>query len=592
MACPVASSSPPQNHGMPKNLLLLALAFVSTFLQGAEPAIVNRLRFFPAPMHEQAMVGGRVTGSNASDREGFEPIATITTTPTAGQWNEITFPNARLYRWIRYEAPPGSHGMVAELEFYAGKRLLPGKTFGSFGWHGLHNWPRAFDKNTGTWFESDIADGQYVGVDLGETATAQMPRMEPPAGDGTSREPVDVALRCATPGAVVRYSFTGMPGPDSGTVYDKPVHLDHLTTLFAVAFKDGMPPSPVASATYPAATGLKQGLHSFHVGNSLTASLLPFPIYARAAGWLHDFHAWTKDGGNTTAIWTNSQSHSKADWDKEFNAMPGLDHFSVQPRLPGFTDADLEKEAKSDALFFDLARARSPQVQPWIYSEWPSRRPGFNGWPPPAATYAEACAALMQCSETIQQKVCAISSQGKLPRILPCTLAVAHLKQRLEHDEIPGLAARDFDPVMFYDNVHPGDAGRYLLCMTWYAAFYSESPVGKVPPVTAGLTVEQAAAFQRLAWEVVKNYPGCGLYEEGSERCTKPSFSLDGGMATLKTTTPGAWFRYTLDGTVPTRTSGLVYCGPISMHPGLKLKAVAYKSGMADSELAEMRQED
>jgi hypothetical protein len=562
-------------------------------VEAAEPpkpaasAAVNRVRFFPASGREQAMVGGKITGSNVSDREGFEPIAEITATPTPGQWGEITFPNARLYRWIRYEAPPGSHGNVAELEFYSDHRPMPGKTFGSFGWRQNRNWPRAFDKNTETFFDSDAPDGQYLGIDVGEAATAQMPRMDPPPGDGEPHWPVQVSLRCTTPGAVVRYSFTGAPGPGDGTIYEAPIPLDHRATIFAVAFKDGVPPSPVACGTYLAGTPLKPGLHSFHVGNSLTASLLPFARLAVAAGYDHDFHSWLKNGGSTPIIWQNTQSAGKADWDKELAAMPGLDHFSVQPRLPGFTDADLANEAKFEALFFDLARAKSPQVQPWIYSEWPSRRPGFNGWVPPFTTFEEACAALLMCSEKIQRDVCEISSRGKRPRILPCTLAVAHFRQRLEHGGIPGLSAPDFDPVMFYDNVHPGDAGRYLLCLTWFAAFYGESPVGKIPPVNMSITAAQADALQRLAWDVVKNYPDCGLYEEGTTPCGKPEFASDGRIVTLQSATPGAWFRYTLDGTVPTRTRGYVYCGVISVQPGIAVKAIAYKSGMADSEVAE-----
>jgi hypothetical protein len=85
----------------------------------------------------------------------------------------------------------------------------------------------------------------------------------------------------------------------------------------------------------------------------------------------------------------------------------------------------------------------------------------------------------------------------------------------------------------------------------------------------------------------VKNYPDCGLYEEGKQPCAKPTISSDGKAITLTSTTPGTWFRYTLDGTTPTRTRGYVYCGTISVQPGIHVKAVAYKSGMADSEVAE-----
>ena len=35
------------------------------------------------------------------------------------------------------------------------------------------------------------------------------------------------------------------------------------------------------------------------------------------------------------------------------------------------------------------------------------------------------------------------------------------------------------------------------------------------------------------------------------------------------------------------RTRGYVYCGVVSVRPGMKLKAVAYRSGMADSVASE-----
>jgi len=547
---------------------------------------VNRVRYFPAPGRELAMAGGKIAGSNVSVREGFEPLAEIKSAPAAGQWSELTFTNTKRYRWIRYEAPPGSYGNVAELEFYSGQRRLLGQTFGSFGWRNLRNWPRAFDQKTDTWFDSDTADGQYLGVDVGELATAQTPRLDPPPTKGEALTPPQVELKCNTPGAMVRYSFTGAPGANDGLVYQGPIHLDRLTTIFAVAFKDGMPPSPIAWGTYPVGAPLKAGLHSLHVGNSLTGSLMRLPDCVRAAGYIHDYHTWLKEGGATPAIWTNTQAKAKAEWDQELAGMPRIDHLSVQPRLPGFTDSDLANEAKYDALFFEAARAKSPDVQPWIYAEWPSRKVGFNGWPPPSTTYEEACAALLMSTETVERKVRETYKEGKRPRILPCTLAVAHLKNQLEEGKIPGLSTQDFDPIMFYDNVHPGDPGRYLLAMVWFAAFYGESPVGKIPPVATSLTAEQADALQRLAWDVVKNYPDCGLYEEGVQPCGKPALASDGKIITLTSPTPGAWLRYTIDGSNPTRTTGYVYCGPIPVRPDLHLKAVAYKSGLADSEIA------
>ena len=100
--------------------------------------------------------------------------------------------------------------------------------------------------------------------------------------------------------------------------------------------------------------------------------------------------------------------------------------------------------------------------------------------------------------------------------------------------------------------------------------------------------------MQHLAWEVVKNYPDCGLYEEGTMPVAAPEFlkgrqsrSASHGRRRWLLKHLGAWFRYTLDGTEPTRIRGYVYCGVIHVPEGATLKAIAYKSGMADSPVAE-----
>jgi hypothetical protein len=92
---------------------------------------------------------------------------------------------------------------------------------------------------------------------------------------------------------------------------------------------------------------------------------------------------------------------------------------------------------------------------------------------------------------------------------------------------------------------------------------------------------------------VIKNYPDCGRYEEGKTPAGKAQFSPpprsigDVTRVTLFSSTAGAWFRYTLDGTTPTRTRGYLYCGVVSVRPGMTLKAVAFKSGMADNAVSE-----
>jgi hypothetical protein len=68
-----------------------------------------------------------------------------------------------------------------------------------------------------------------------------------------------------------------------------------------------------------------------------------------------------------------------------------------------------------------------------------------------------------------------------------------------------------------------------------------------------------------------------------------PSFNPVGGIYTstqnvaITSATSGASIRYTTNGTTPTSSSGTVYAGPVAISGTTTLKAIAYKSGMADS---------
>jgi hypothetical protein len=196
--------------------------------------------------------------------------------------------------------------------------------------------------------------------------------------------------------------------------------------------------------------------------------------------------------------------------------------------------------------------------------------------------------AMLLYNEEVQHQIAAQYREGKPVRIIPTALAMGWARTLIDQGKFPGVSPGEasFYAALFDDHVHVNPAGCYLVGLTWYAALYHESPEGKLLPIGTNLTSEQARVLQRLAWDVVKNYPDCGLYEKGTEPCAKPEIANDGRTVTLKSATPGTWFRYTLDGTEPARTNGYIYCGAISVQPGIKVKAVAYRSGMADSEVA------
>jgi len=588
-----------------------------------EPPVCNRVRFFPAPGGEQALVGGKISGSMVAYDRGYEVLGEIKTAPAAGQWGELSFPNRKVYRWLRYEAPAGSYGKIAELEFYSDARNLrpesgtPGNSFGTCTSFSNprpakpNGWYSALDKQTDTWFQSEFPDHNIIGIDLAEMATARTPRFDPaPANfDG----PITVSIVCASPGATIRYTMDGtMPTAEHGLTYTGPIRIEKSTTFEAVSILEDRAPSPFTYGTYLLRGSSKAGLSTFHIGNSLTATTRHFDEYARTAGYADNYVMFTRGGAQTYQLWDagpSTEPNRKViddRWGPLWAKVGHVDDITVQP-----FQWDIASEADFDNRFFDLFRGKSPDVQPWVHVNGTamhmSYAPDKAEIPStemrklyPALTWEEACAAWVLFEEDITKKIGETQKVGKHPRVLPTALILEWTKNLVDNGKLPGIAPGSFFSEFYMDQIHPRGGedshswnGSYLEDLLWYSAFYRESPEGKVLPICTSFNLEQSAILQRLAWDIVKNYPDCGLYEEGTTPAGKPEFSTAPGKigavtpVTLSSSTPGAFFRYTLDGSDPTRTRGYIYCGVVSMRPGMVIRAIAHKSGMADSPVAQ-----
>lgn len=104
---------------------------------------------------------------------------------------------------------------------------------------------------------------------------------------------------------------------------------------------------------------------------------------------------------------------------------------------------------------------------------------------------------------------------------------------------------------------------------------------------TAPLTVNTALTLKAVAYNAgVASPVSTATYAFGT---AQPNASPSGGTfqtaqsVTLSSTTVGASIRYTLDGTEPSETAGLLYSGPIAVSTTETLNAIAYRSGYTDS---------
>lgn len=80
-------------------------------------AVVTQIRYHPRSTFASRMVGGIFQGSNEGPNSGFVDLYKITATPV-GDWNTAEIATDISYRWVRYVAPDGGYGNVAEIELY------------------------------------------------------------------------------------------------------------------------------------------------------------------------------------------------------------------------------------------------------------------------------------------------------------------------------------------------------------------------------------------------------------------------------------------------------------------------------------------
>jgi hypothetical protein len=580
--------------------------------------VLVKVRYYPMPGHEQDVVGGKFVASNdpslPDETINSSPISLdkfpvrgqIKSAPAPGEWGELDFEtNTTPYRWIAYAAPPGSHGRIAEVEFYSRERKLFGEPFNAFSPHAASRY--ATDGDIKSYYNGQDADNQFAGLDIGTLATGRSPEASPLQGE--FHDPLTVALSCQTPGAVIRYTLDGaLPGVTSGTLYTAPIPVSKTTTVTAIAFSDNRAPTPPSNNTYIIGAPAHRTL--FQIGNSLTQVGGGYRDHALTAGRPVDQQIFGIGGARTKLLWeaaTNTMDAASAAkftgvqdrWQKTWGSLAKIDDFTMQPR-----DFDIAEEADYDNRFMNLVAQKSPEVQPWLYIEWTEmarQRPTDLGAEPtgemtkawPAATWEESMGGMILYGEDLKRKVDETYKGEKPVRIIPTALAMGWLHYAVEHGQFPGVAPGQFYPKLFRDDVHPNTEGAFLVECTWYAAIYGESPEGRILPINTNLTAEQARIMARMAWDAVKNYPAAGYYEEGTSPAGKPEFSAGpaaNGLVpvTLQSASPGAWFRYTMDGTTPTRTRGLIYCGAVTARPGVTLKAIGYKSGMADSQVSQI----
>ncbi len=505
--------------------------------------VVDRVRLLPAPGHAAELVGGLIEGSRNSPTNNFEGLTEIRVAPAEGAWLDLRFDNDQAYRYVKYYGPPGSFGIVAEVELYAGDERLAGAPFGSAGAGGsLENgFALALDGDGNTVFEGPLENNNYVGLDLGAEHALAAPTFTPRGGAlnaGTS-----VTLN-ADEGATLTYTTNGSDPRQGGVEYAGPIELPAGTTLLkAVASRDCALDSDVVQAAFSVVTGGGPGpsmqsttQSSMHIGNSLTDTIVgTLETLASSGGIALDFSRYTIPGAGMWMYETNPSGGFGVANVKEAILSRPFDHISAQPfpnqpcqplpSLPTSEGPDPGPDSDSGYLnqVWTDARTQNPNVQFWVYQQWPDPLQITDchtggtytrgDWDPPAPqNWEDAVANGLTYQEVVRGELARLNPDAPAPYIVPGGLGLVTLKHAIEAGQVPGM--NDFFASIFAmggTDIHMTGAGAYYVTMIFYACMFQKDPAGLINDSIGELTDEQAAVFQRLAWETVNGYPLSGV---------------------------------------------------------------------------------
>lgn len=497
---------------------------------------VDRARLLAPDGQAAALVGGKIVGSTSSPTNGFVDLAVVNEAPADGQWLELRFDSDTAYRYVKYYGPGGSHGLLAELELYAGDERLDGGAFGSAG--SLDDagtvFENALDGDPETFFQGPLPNDNYVGLDLGAGHELGAPSFTPAAGSAAAG---DVITLEAGPDTSIWYTVDGSDPATNGVPYAAPITLPPGTTMIkAIAVGHCALPSPVVTAVFSTGgsgggtgAGTPSVQSSMHIGNSLTDTINDLlPTLAADGGISLDYNRYTIPGAGT---WLYDQNPTGgfgvADVQETLRTRP-FDHLSMQP----FPNQPCQPAPSADGDDSDsgyLAQAwadamtQNPDVQLWVYQQWPAPADFVNcmsggGWtrgdwaPPAPSDWESAVRNELAYQEAVRAELVALHPEAPPPYIVPGGLGLVALKQAVDAGEVPGMS--DFFGTFFLDggaDIHLTAPGAYFIGLVFYASLFQADPSALGNDSAGVLSDEQAAIFQRIAWETVQSYPLSGV---------------------------------------------------------------------------------
>ncbi|MFA6127554.1 MAG: chitobiase/beta-hexosaminidase C-terminal domain-containing protein [Bacteroidales bacterium] len=405
-------------------------------------------------------------------------------------------------------------------------------------------------------------------------ARVATPTFSPGAGTYTTFQTVTIS--CATNGATIRYTIDGStPSSSKGTIYSGPITITVTTTLKAMAYRSNYSDSYVATALYtinllPVVNPIFTPVAGTYVGSQSIA------ISTETAGALIRY---TLDGSTPTA--SNGTSYT------------------------GPVDITRNLTIKAYASKTGMANSSVVTASYTIKCVEPefSPLPGtYSGTPTITLSTATAGASIRYTTNgsTPTSTSGTLYSSGITLASSATVKAIAYKTGMANSDVVSGdyviqslVDAPDFSPAPgTYNTIQS-----VSLTSTTLGASIRYTLDGTTPSESTGtvysspISIDATTTIKAIAYKagMTASSVVTGTYTIQLQTVEVPVFSPAGGtfsaqqLVTIASATSGATIRYTIDGSTPSQSAGIVYSSVITVSQNTTIKAIAYKSGMLDS---------
>ncbi len=399
-------------------------------------------------------------------------------------------------------------------------------------------------------------------------------------GSGTYANEQSVTITSASSGASIRYTTDGSaPTENNGTFYLRPVLIVSTTPLKAIAYGPGVfVDSSVTSATY-----------------TINPPQAAPPNFSPASGVFNGTQTVTITSASTgaTIVYTTDGSTPT-----ETNGTIYLGPVSVT------TTTAFQAIAYESGFFSDSGIASATYV---INPPLPAAAPVFS---PASGTYSgNQTIRITSASPGVSIRY---TTDGSTPTeavgalyLGPVSLGASATLQAVAYGA--GLSDSNVMSASYTINMPQQVAApTFSLAAGTYSSpqsvTISTSTVGasirfttdgSTPSETAGtiysgpVNITSTMTLRAIAFEMGfgDSSVGSAAYTISFPPAGAPLFSPmpDGQSVAITSATPGITIRYTVDGSVPTETTGLIYSGPVRITTATTLQAMAYGNGFTDS---------